>query len=122
MESWMDDWRREEANNQVRFREFNEWIRASNGRTGNHRPVHEYICECSDASCRDVIELSDEEYEEIRGFGSRFAIALNHEDPELDQVLVQHSGFTTIEKLPGEAARLAAASDPRRGSTAPWAG
>jgi hypothetical protein len=115
----MDEWRREEANNQFRFREFNEWIKASNGRMGNHRPVYEYICECSDASCRDVIELSDEEYEEIRGYGRRFAIAPNHENPELDRVLVQLSGFTTIEKLPGEAARLAAASDPRRMSVVP---
>jgi hypothetical protein len=112
----MDDWRREEAKNQFRFREFNEWIKESNGRIGNHRSVHEYICECSDAACRQAIELSDEEYEEVRGHGSRFAIALNHEDPELDRVLAQYPLFATIEKLPGEVARLAVASDPRRGS------
>jgi hypothetical protein len=118
----MDDWRREEAKNQLRFRDFNEWIKASNGRMGNHRPVREYICECSDAACRQPIDLSDEEYEEIRSYSNRFAIAPNHEDPELDRVLSQHLRFTIIEKLPGEAARLAVASDPRRGPVEPWVG
>ena len=118
----MDDWRREEAKNQFRFRDFNEWISESNGRMGIHQPLHEYICECSDATCRQPIDLSNEEYEEIRSNSNRFAIAPNHEDPELDRVLSQHPRYTTIEKLPGEAARLAVASDPRRGSTAPWAG
>lgn len=118
----MDDWRREEAKNQFRFRDFNEWIKASNGRMPTHRPVHEYICECSDAACRQAIELSDQEYEEIRSYSSRFAIAPNHEDPEYDRVLSQYPRFSTIEKLPGEAARLAAESDPRRGPMEPWRG
>lgn len=110
----MDEWRIEEAENEFRFRRFNEWIKASNERMGSDGPMHEYVCECSDALCRNPIELSDEEYEEIRGYANRFAIAPDHENPELDQVLTQHPRFSTIEKLPGEAARLAVASDPRR--------
>jgi hypothetical protein len=110
----MDDWRVAETANEVRFRDFNEWIKASNRRMGSQRATHEYICECSDASCRQVIELSDQEYEGIRGDSARFVIALNHENPEIDAVVAQNGRFTTVETLPGSAERIARASDPRR--------
>jgi hypothetical protein len=110
----VDSWRVEEAGNQVHFRDFNEWVKQSNLQMGNHLNVHEYICECSDGTCREPIRLSNQEYEAIREDGTRFAIAVNHENPEFDLVVAQNQRFTTIEKLPGESARLAFASDPRR--------
>jgi hypothetical protein len=97
----------------VSFREFNEWIKASNERVGNHRPYHEYICECSDTDCRQPIELDDREYEDIRADGARFVIAPDHENPELDQVIRENARFSTIERLPGKLARLARSRDPR---------
>ena len=108
------DWRIEEAENQSGFRDFNEWIKRFNQRIGNHRPLHEYVCECSDASCRQSIEVSDEEYDLIRSHGARFAIALDHENPEIDVVMSAGDRFATIEKLPGWAATLAIKTDPRR--------
>jgi hypothetical protein len=42
-----------------------------------------------------------------------FAIALNHEDPELDQVLEQNERFASSEKLPGPGVRRTFAMDPR---------
>jgi hypothetical protein len=110
----VDDWRTEEVRNEVRFRDFNEWINASNERMGDHRATHEYICECSDGSCREAIGMSDQEYEAIRADGNRFLIAVDHENPELDQVVRHNARFTTVAKLPGEPARIALESDPRR--------
>jgi hypothetical protein len=48
------------------------------------RVVEEFVCECSDRTCRQVNMLTRLEYESLRAHGARFAIALNHENPELD--------------------------------------
>jgi hypothetical protein len=80
----MDEWLADEVENQVRFRDFNEWIKASKDRLAADP-----------------------------GHGARFAIALNHENPELDQVLEQNERFATCEKLPGPGMRRALAMDPR---------
>lgn len=107
----MDDWLVDEVENQVRFRDFNEWIKASD-RLATDRVVEEFVCECSDGTCRQVIMLTRMEYESVRAYGARFAIALNHENPELDQVLEQNERFATSEKLPGPGMRRAFARAP----------
>ena len=43
-----------------------------------------------------------------------FALALNHENPEIDTLVVENERFATIEKSFGEAARIARATNPRR--------
>jgi hypothetical protein len=109
-----EDWRVDEVMNQVRFRDFNEWIKASNERLGNHRPMQEYICECSDGKCRELVLLSTKEYEDIRSHGSRFLVAPNHENPEVDQILSEHERFTLTAKLPGLWEHMAVETDPRK--------
>jgi hypothetical protein len=74
------------------------------------RVVEEFVCECSDGTCRRVIMLTRLEYESLRAYGARFAIALNHENPELDQVLEQNERFATSE---GSGMRRAFAMEPR---------
>ena len=52
-------WRGGEARNEVRFRDQNEWVEAASesyGATG----LLEFVCECGDASCSEVIQLSRE--------------------------------------------------------------
>ena len=110
----MDDWRIAEAENQMRCRDFNEWIQDTNVRMESDRPLEQYICECSDGTCRQPISLTTEEYERVRAYPLRFAIALNHENPELDRVLMETERFATAEKLPGPGARRARQTDPRK--------
>jgi len=73
-----------------------------------------YLCECGDARCSDPIRLTRSEYEGIRSEPTRFALALNHENPEIDSVITENERFATIEKSFGMASRIARASDPRR--------
>jgi hypothetical protein len=112
----MADWRLDEARNQFRFRDFNEWIKSSIERMENHRPMHEYVCECGDASCHEPIVLSPEEYEVVRSRSNRFAMAINHENPEVDEVLSETDRFALIAMLPGLRERMARESDPRLGA------
>ena len=108
----MTDWREQEVMNETRSREINEWIDESNESSGDM--TGPFVCECSDIACPSTISLTHLEYEEGRADGTHFAVATNHESPDLDALISERIGFTIIRKLPGMPARLAAASDPRR--------
>ncbi|HEX5018935.1 MAG TPA: hypothetical protein VFX15_15255 [Actinomycetes bacterium] len=108
------DWREIEAINETIFRDMNEWVEDGNDeRLGTHRSMDTYLCECSDRNCSDPISLTRGEYESVRAVPIRFAIALNHENPEIDLVLFENLRFATVEKY-GAGAKIARASDRRR--------
>jgi hypothetical protein len=109
------DYREQEARNETIFREMNEWTEEANdARSGARDPMDVYLCECSDRRCTDPISLTRPEYEAIRAVAVRFAIALNHENPEIDKLLFENERFATVEKFYGSGARIARATDPRR--------
>lgn len=111
----MADWREEQATNETVFRDMNEWTEdESDSRLGLDRPMDSYLCECSDKWCTEAISLTRSEYEAIRSVPNRFAIALNHENPEIDQVTSENQRFATVEKLFGIGMRIARATNPRR--------
>jgi hypothetical protein len=102
------DWREEEVGNETRSREINEWIDEANGDSslGTNNP---YVCECSDGSCTATIRLTHVEYEEVRGYGTHFAIAHDHESPDLDLMVWSVSGSQSF----------GSSRDCRRGSPTP---
>ena len=108
----MIDWREQEVRNETRSREINEWIDEANESSG--LAADPFVCECSEGSCPSTITLSHLEYEEVRAHPTHFAIALDHESPDLDLMVSERIGFSIIRKLPGMPARLASASDPRK--------
>jgi hypothetical protein len=111
----MSDWLKQEAMNETIFREMNEWTEEENDdRLGTDRSMDSYLCECSDRACTEPISLTRDEYEEVRAVPVRFVIALNHENPEVDRVLLENTRFATVEKFFGEPAKIARATDPRR--------
>ena len=111
----MSDWREQEATNETIFREMNEWTEEANdARLGMDRAPDMYLCECSDRRCTEPISLTRAEYEGIRAESVRFAIALDHENPEIEHVLFENERFATVEKIYGVSVRIARASDPRR--------
>lgn len=113
----MIDWREAEVGNETRAREINEWVKdwSEGSEEGDGSPrACPFVCECSDGSCRSTIRLTHSEYEEVRAHGTHFAIARDHESPELDLMVSERIGFAIIRKLPGLPARLARDSDPRR--------
>jgi hypothetical protein len=108
----MTDWRESEVRNETRARDLNELIEDADESTGSKTTA--FVCECSDAECITAIHMTRPQYEDVRAHPTRFAIALDHESPELDLIVAEHTGFAVIRKLPGLPARLAIASDPRR--------
>ncbi len=108
----MTPWRAQEVGNEIQSREINEWIDGSNEAGGS--PASRYICECSHAACRSTIALTHLEYEEVRAHSATFAIATDHESPDLDLLVSERDGFAIVRKIPGFPADLATAADPRR--------
>ena len=104
------------AENQSTFRRANEQIEETAEDLGDSLTVRliPFLCECADARCTKVIQVTLSEYEAIRADPTRFAIAPGHEIAFEDERVVSRSErFTTVEKV-GEPGRLAAESDPRQ--------
>src|SRR4026207_220549 len=97
--STMSDWREQEVENETRSRDINETIDESNeSEAGTARS---FVCECSDGSCTSLIDLTHVEYEEVRAHGTHFAIATDHESPDLDLMGSERSGVGSTRAVPG---------------------
>ena len=116
MATALDDWRVLEATNQTIFREMNEWTEDDHdARQGSDRAGFDaYLCECGDGSCSDPILLTRTEYEAVRSIPIRFAIAMDHENPEIDLLVAEHGRYAVVDKVYRETAWIALGSDPRR--------
>jgi hypothetical protein len=110
----VDEWRMVEVRNEVRSRDRNEWIESASTRVEGLRPVEEYVCECSFPACTSILHLSRAEYEGVRAEATHFAIALNHENPEVDRVVSENERFAVVAKFLEMPRRVARETDPRR--------
>ena len=106
-------WREQEARNEVRFRDQNEWIDGAS-RSFGPAELTVFVCECGDGDCTDPIEMTKPEYESVRSQSTHFALAVNHENPEMEHVLTEFARYAVVEKFDVFAVRLARESDPRR--------
>lgn len=105
-------WRDKEARSQALFREVNERIEKiaeDFGSDGQNR----LICECGNPDCTQQIELTAAEYERVRAHASRFVVALNHENPEMESIVEQNDRFAVVETFAGASSRIARETDPR---------
>ena len=110
----MLDWLEQEVVNEVDARRRNEWIEETNDRYGAGEGSDRYGCECSAADCTTSIILSRDEYEAVRGDGTHFAIAINHENPLVDRLVSESDRFAVVQKCFRVGRRLADESNPRQ--------
>ena len=101
------------ARNEVLFRSVNEAIEQQAIDFGTLSD-YEFICECSSTACVDRITLSISDYEKVRKSGTRFFVALGHEDIEVELVVEARPTFLIVEK-DGAAGTIAVLEDPRAG-------
>jgi hypothetical protein len=99
--------------NEALFREVNERVKGINDTFGTRLEEAEFVCECGDDHCTDRIRLNLGEYEEVRAEPTHFAIRPGHEIPDVEDVVERNDRYLVVEKKAGEAARLAAETDPR---------
>jgi hypothetical protein len=109
----MVNWREQEARNEVGFRNQNEWIDGASQSFGV-REMTAFVCECGDRDCTTPIEMTKLEYESVRSHSTHFALALNHENPEMETVVTECARYAIVQKIDPFAVRLARERDPRR--------
>jgi hypothetical protein len=102
-------WEERAARNEVVFRRVNEEVAALGQGSGS---AVTFVCECSNASCVERIELPLSEYEAVRADPRRFLLKPGHEHGELERVVDRRDGYVVVEKL-GDAGGLAERNDPR---------
>jgi hypothetical protein len=96
------------AENETIFRETNESIRDVVAGAPAVLPVVPFICECSDAGCRELVPMTLSDYARARETPRRFLVAPPHLDRtgNESQVVYTAERFLIIEKggLAGEVA------------------
>jgi len=91
------------AQNEARFREANEGLQEDALRVAETSPVPvelvPFLCECPDLSCRDVVLLGLDEYENVRSVPERGLARKGHEDLGIERVVAVNDRFVTTEKF-----------------------
>jgi hypothetical protein len=99
------------ARNQSLFREVNERLEEQ---ISTLSMFHEFVCECANAECSENISLTHDEYEDIRGHPTRFAVKPGHIIPEVEHVVGgAPDRYVVVQKIE-KAALIAAHFDPRQ--------
>jgi len=107
------NWRTHEVENEILRRTRNEWIEQTSDSFGANHIEEAYICECGDPDCTDNVSMTRVEYEAVRSVGSHFVIAVDHENPEIERVILENRRFTVVEKMMA-AGRMSQKANPRR--------
>ena len=96
------------AKNQSLFREVNERIDELSGTA----PLANFICECMNESCDEMVALTREEYEQVRARSNSFFVIDGHEVPEVEETTGSGDGYVVVAKL-GTGEAIAQGLDPR---------
>jgi hypothetical protein len=78
------------------FRAANERLR-SRMEAMTYRGRRPVICECSDPSCMEVLELTRGQYRRVREHGN-FVIAHGHATPQVEHVVENGDGYDVVRK------------------------
>ena len=81
-------------------------------RQGRDDHLFQFLCECSNPSCTELLRMTLDDYEAVRAKGNRFALAAGHEDLRIERVVESLPGYEIVEKF-GEGADVARQLDPR---------
>ena len=96
--------------NEILFRSVNEWIDELSDNWGG--VAIEFMCECGDPSCTQVLSLRPGEYEQLRSNPLWFAVLPGHQIEDVERVIMEHERYLIVAKV-GEAVERAVGSDPR---------
>ena len=87
-----------ERTNQEVFRRANERLLvAVSDRVDEARPIP-FLCECLDSECRSTVQLSIEQFRELRESDNRYAIVAGHPILDSERVLEQDGNLAIVLK------------------------
>lgn len=80
--------------NEETFRDANRVLAEA---TGDASPVP-YLCECADDTCLGRVDLTREQYEEVRAHPRRFFILIGHARADGEHVVARFDHYEIVEK------------------------
>jgi hypothetical protein len=81
--------------NQSLFREVNETMAELPSLRPDSEP-REFICECAEVGCTELISLMPSAYREVRGDPTLFLVLRGHEDPDRETVVTEHDIYLVV--------------------------
>jgi hypothetical protein len=101
------------AKNEAQFRSINEGI----AEIVEHSPTIRssrvaFVCECASDACTHAIELTLDEYEQVRASATHFVVAPGHVAPSIEHIVSKGPRYAVVEK-DGVAGEIAEQLDPR---------
>lgn len=84
------------AKNEILFRAVNERL---DDLATPWSKTTDYLCECSERSCVEIVELTNDEYERVRSRATVFVLVPGHERPEIEKVVEANERFMLVEKV-----------------------
>jgi hypothetical protein len=100
------------AKNEASFRDINERLEQGLRQVHDTPEMLQFVCECGDRACSELISASLDEYEAVRRDSRRFAVVPGHAIPDTERVVGGNDRYEVVEKI-GGAAKIADATDDR---------
>ena len=100
------------ARNETTTRQINEQIEQAH----QEAPIQGHVrvlCECGREDCDRPIAMTLAEYESVRADPRQFAVAHDHVQAEVEQVVTQTDRYAVVAKREGTPAAVAVEEDPR---------
>jgi hypothetical protein len=85
------------ARTEALFRDVNERIAESAQRF--EAETTQFVCECADPNCTHRLEVTLEEYEDVRSDGATFMLEPGHEHADIERVVERRGRFHVVEKI-----------------------
>jgi hypothetical protein len=79
------------------FRDVNERIAESAQRF--EADTTQFVCECADPDCTHRLEVTLEEYEDVRSDGATFMLEPGHEHDDIERIVERRGRFHIVEKV-----------------------
>jgi hypothetical protein len=97
------DGNRDPNHHQQLLREVNDRIAELAGRNGI--AVSVFVCECSDLTCADAVEISAADYARIKAEDSHYVVLPGHEDSASQRVVARTGRFVVVANRAAEEAQ-----------------
>jgi hypothetical protein len=105
------------AKTEALFRDVNERIAEASEKFDADEA--EFMCECSDPGCAERLEVSLDEYEQVRQNATTFLLDPDHVRPEVERIVEHRRGYAIVKKVDQAVARIVQQLNPRTESTSP---
>jgi 5-bromo-4-chloroindolyl phosphate hydrolysis protein len=99
--------------NEALFRSVNDKMATLNQAFATVTKTFAIACECADATCLTMLEISPDAYRRVRENPRHFAVLRGHVYPDVETVVNETDGYVVVEKaaLAGEVATELAAQE-----------